>query len=298
MELINFPKRKPMPCPFGGGNDANITPIEMVSSQNVNFYDGFPSVYGAPSANNGKFVTRKEMNAIGNLASNDLFYHKCGGLNTFDPEFALKIGGYAQGAVLQMLFGNDIVNVVSLVDNNMVDFTGMATQEQIQAGILPGSIDGVNWRRCNADYSVRETVLFSMPTTIVGNMIATTSATATVRSITSLRATVTGIVTMEGEWDTSIGLNNNNPVQNCVIGVRSSDTPTFSGPYTPFFNLGPLGTLDPVYTKNQFNSMSLSTVSVVSGKYYDFAFYSVWYQNGNMPTPLYSNVNLKAVVRP
>ena len=44
--------------------------------------------------------------------------------------------------------------------------------------------------------------------------------------------------------------------------------------------------------------MSLSTVSVVSGKYYDFAFYSAWYQNGNMPTPLYSNVNLKAVVRP
>ena len=192
MELINFPKRKPMPCPFGGGNDANITPIEMVSSQNVNFYDGFPSVYGAPSANNGKFVTRKEMNAIGNLASNDLFYHKCGGLNTFDPEFALKIGGYANGAVLQALIGNDIVYVRSLVDNNKVDFTGSATQDQVNAGIINGGIDGVNWVQCNSEFTRREYVLFNLPESIP-------SATATVDTpVTIFQATTSGFVDTKG----------------------------------------------------------------------------------------------------
>ena len=192
MELINFPKRKPMPCPFGGGNDANITPIEMVSSQNVNFYDGFPSVYGAPSANNGKFVTRKEMNAIGNLASNDLFYHKCGGLNTFDPEFALKIGGYAKGAVLQALIGNDIVYVRSLVDNNKVDFTGSATQDQVNAGIINGGIDGVNWVQCNSEFTRREYVLFNLPESIP-------SATATVDTpVTIFQATTSGFVDTKG----------------------------------------------------------------------------------------------------
>ena len=234
MELINFPKRKSMPCPFGGGNDANITPIEMVSSQNVNFYDGFPSVYGAPSANNGKFVTRKEMNAIGNLASNDLFYHKCGGLNTFDPEFALKIGGYANGAVLQALIGNDIVYVRSLVDNNKVDFTGSATQDQVNAGIINGRIDGVNWVKCNSDFTRKEYVLFNLPESIP-------SAVATVDTpVTIFQATTSGFVDTIGSaipviWTSSTGT----AIPFIYLSYKESANGTSWGQDIFFYHIGP-----------------------------------------------------------
>lgn len=234
MELINFPKRKPMPCPFGGGNDANITPIEMASSQNVNFYDGFPSVYGAPSANNGKFVTRKEMNAIGNLASNDLFYHKCGGLNTFDPEFALKIGGYANGAVLQALIGNDIVYVRSLVDNNKVDFTGSATKDQVNAGIINGRIDGVNWVKCNSDFTRKEYVLFNLPEGIP-------SAVSTVDTpITIFQATTSGFVATIGSATPVVWSAGNSTAQPFVyLSYKESANGTSWGQDIFFYHIGP-----------------------------------------------------------
>ena len=146
MTKAQIPSRIPMPCPFGGFGSTNITEIESVSGDNVNFVDGFPSAYGAPSSNNGKFVTRKEMNAIGNLASRDLFYHKCGGLNTFDPQFCAAIGGYPKGAVLQYAVANQIFEVMSLVENNTIDFTNSNSGV---SGITNGSVDGINWVYCN-----------------------------------------------------------------------------------------------------------------------------------------------------
>lgn len=135
-----------MPCPFGGFGSDNIVPIAQVTGSDVNYVDGFPAAYGAPSANNGKFVRRKQMNAIGRLASNDLFYHKCGGLNTFDAAFCAAIGGYPKGAVLQLLDGYSIRKVMSLKDNNKVCYTGQTlTSEQISAGLTNGSIDMDNW---------------------------------------------------------------------------------------------------------------------------------------------------------
>ena len=129
MTSSQIPSRIAMPCPFGGFGSDNITPIKTVTGTDVNFPDGFPSAYGAPTDTSGKFVTRKEMNAIGNLASNDLFYHKCGGLNTFDAAFCAQIGGYPKGAVLKMLGDNNTVfDVISLVDNNTFDFTELTTE--------------------------------------------------------------------------------------------------------------------------------------------------------------------------
>ena len=146
MTSSQIPSRIAMPCPFGGFGSDNITPIGTLSGDNVNFPDGFPSAYGAPTDTNGKFVTRKEMNAIGNLASRDLFYHKCGGLNTFDADFCASIGGYPKGAVLQILDGYSIRKVMSLKDNNKVCYTGQTlTSKQIAAGLTNGSIDMDNW---------------------------------------------------------------------------------------------------------------------------------------------------------
>lgn len=170
MTKEQIPSRISMPCPFGGFGSTNITEIENTSGNNVNFVDGFPSVYGAPSSNNGTFVSRKELNAIGNLASRDLFYHKCGGLNTFDPQFCAAIGGYPKGAILQYPVANQIFEVMSLVDNNTIDFTNSNSGV---SGITNGSVDGINWVYCNKEIPTTNKVLLSSGNTPLGSEVAT-----------------------------------------------------------------------------------------------------------------------------
>lgn len=146
MTSDKIPSRIVMPCPFGGFGNDNIVQIGSVSGTDMNYPDGFPSAYGAPTENNGKFVLRKEMNALGKAATNDLFYHKCGGLNTFDADFCAAVGGYPNGAVLQMVDGYSIRSVMSLVDNNKACFTGQTlTDAQKNAGLTNGSVDSVSW---------------------------------------------------------------------------------------------------------------------------------------------------------
>ena len=149
MTSAEAPKRLYIPQPFASAEGAVLTEIEAATSNNVNFADGFPSVYEAPSSNNGKFVTRGEMNAIGNLASANEFARACGGIVTFDQRLATKIGGYPRGAVLEMLSGLDYARVVSLVDDNLVDFTGNSIDTTIVGNTCKlGSVDGVNWAFC------------------------------------------------------------------------------------------------------------------------------------------------------
>lgn len=128
-----------MPCPFGDNDSANISPILSAPAQgDFNFETGFNTPYSAPKSNGGKFVTRMEMNAIGNLASRNDFYGMCGGLNTFSAKLASAIGGYPKGAVLDYVVGYKLYRVISLVDDNVTDFT------------VKG-IDGVNWQYLNVD---------------------------------------------------------------------------------------------------------------------------------------------------
>lgn len=135
--------RLAMPCPFATDSGAALTPIASTTGNDVNFHEGFPSVYSAPASNEGRFVTRGEMNAIGNLASQNQFYFLAGGINTFDAAFAASIGGYPEGAVLKYLNNGYLYDVISLIDNNTVDFTAQG-------------IDGVNW----AYLSVEEKKVF------------------------------------------------------------------------------------------------------------------------------------------
>lgn len=111
-----------MPKPFA--HDGLITPIVDIgdSTHPVNFADGFPSEYSAPHSQGGKYVTRGEFNAIGNLATRNDFYKACGGLNTFNAALASKIRGYPNGAVLDYVInGNVVRRIMSYVDNNLVD---------------------------------------------------------------------------------------------------------------------------------------------------------------------------------
>lgn len=102
----------------------------------LNFQQGFPGVYSVPKSNGGQYVTRGQMNAIGNLASQNQFYFMAGGLNTFDKDFCDAIGGYPKDAILTFLNGNFLYYVISLVDDNKIDF---------RLGV-----DGINWRLLTA----------------------------------------------------------------------------------------------------------------------------------------------------
>lgn len=162
--LSDIPTRLAMPCPFAGDTGANLATIGTVNGDVINFKDGFPSPYSAPASAGGKYVSRGELNAIGNMATRDNFFARCGGINTFDPDFAIQIGGYPKGAVLQIVNQGALWFVESLVENNMIDFTRrMPTTEQSAAGITMGSVDGVNWRYCYESKYVEsdETVLVS-----------------------------------------------------------------------------------------------------------------------------------------
>ena len=154
-----------MPKPFA--HDGLITPIVDIgdSTHPVNFADGFPSQYSAPHSKGGKYVTRGEFNAIGNLATRNDFYKACGGLNTFNATLASKIGGYPKGAVLQLLDNNVLKYVISLVDNNTVNFN-------------TSGVDGVNWMFCyESKHDVEdETYIGSVSETDFG-LTPTTSVT-------------------------------------------------------------------------------------------------------------------------
>lgn len=148
-----MPKRLYIPQPFAGGDSEGFiaaarTEIDTIAGDNLNFVDGFPSVYSSPQSQGGKPVTRADVNAIGHLASVNEYYYRCGGLNTFDPELAIKIGGYPRGAVLEGIVGLDYFRVVSLNDDNMVDFTGQASEDQVSRGVILGEVDGTNWAYC------------------------------------------------------------------------------------------------------------------------------------------------------
>ena len=153
MTSAQVPSRIAIKRPFA--ESGFITPIQDTSGDSVNYPQGFPSIYGVPASEGGKYVGRGEINAIGNVATNDLFYHKCGGINTFDAAFAAKVGGYPKGAVLQYLNGNYIYDVISLIDNNMFDFVSSNT------------IDGANWAYCNKETSSSDRILVAESSTTV-----------------------------------------------------------------------------------------------------------------------------------
>lgn len=143
MTASDMPSRIAMPCPFA--KNGTLGTIDNTSSTNMNYSDGFPTVYGAPSANSGKFVTRGEINRLGNIATNDMFYLKCGGLNTYDANFAQAIGGYPKGAVVIYLTeARELFYAISLVDNNL-------------ANLNETHNDNVNWAYLNQNDAKADT---------------------------------------------------------------------------------------------------------------------------------------------
>lgn len=160
--MTNLPEKIIYPTPFAGAYGAELAKIKDGTDANlVNFADGFPSVYTAPKSNGGKFVTRGELNAIGNLATKNEYYRMCGGINTFDPVFAQKIGGYPKDAILDYFDGVNLFKVISLEEDNKQDFRNgflgekwakLGTNEVLQGSIMIGTIEGTFIRMYNDVY--------------------------------------------------------------------------------------------------------------------------------------------------
>lgn len=152
-----------VPKPFA--HNGTITEIVVGSSTTTpSFDDGFPAAFSSPRSGGGEYILRGMMNAVGNLASANEYFRQAGGLYQFNPEWARLNGGYARGAVLDYLDGNKLYKVISMVDNNKVDYTkSVLTSEQISAGIITGGIDGINWMYCNVDQEVKYNEICDLP---------------------------------------------------------------------------------------------------------------------------------------
>lgn len=159
MNKINIPSKQIISRPFASGDGAVCADIKLTSGANINFVDGFPDSYSAPKARNGKFVTRGEINAIGNLASRNEFIRMLGGLNTFNRAFSDAVGGYPKDAVLDVLIGNKLFKAISLVDNNTFDVSTYGA-------------DNVTWAYLNQDNAdSTEDVFFESNNVVGGNTI-------------------------------------------------------------------------------------------------------------------------------
>lgn len=129
--------------------------IPFTSASGMNFAQGFNSLYSTPLKQGGRGITRKEVNALGNLGTQCQFFEQCGGYYTFDENVAKAINGYPRTSILQFFDENTrtLRKVISLVDNNMVNF-------------LKVGVDGINWKYVDDNPEVSIAVDYSSYTDI------------------------------------------------------------------------------------------------------------------------------------
>lgn len=230
-----------MPMPFAGATGAALASIAHTSGSVVNFPDGFPQNYSAPHSKGGKYITREEMNAIGNLASRNDFYRMCGGLNTFDPNICIAIGGYHKGAILDYVevtnYKYIVSKVISLIDSNKVDFTSSTIdQDLISKGIVNGSVDNVNWAFCNEELATpsNSIKLFDFPSTfpiygfsMIGRFTAPANGNIVVKGSYSIK-------NIYNNFEASTDINSPGTLLGAgiiIYEVESGFTPTFPDLY-------------------------------------------------------------------
>lgn len=295
--MISLPEKLIFPTPFAGGEGAALTPIKQSSDINkVNFSDGFPSVYSSPNSLGGKYVTRGELNAIGNLATKNDYYRMCGGINTFDPEFAYAIGGYPKDAILDYFDGVNLFKVISLEEDNMVDFRSgvfggkwakLGTNDVLQGSVIVGSIEGgYKWSMLDV-YPIG--VFTALKTGIVSIRQKSLSFPALQQS-TRTDTQLAGCGILCRVFDS---------VNNIVYpSVESSSEFDYEN-YSQISTFSSLSQIDPPYGKYKYTALNLkrTPVEVRKGQYI-----SICLQNGGYADPAnpatnnYTDVTLTAGV--
>ena len=227
-----------IPQPFAAGDASHLpsfTPIlNEINGSDVNFIEGFTAAFSAPSSAGGRYVTREEMNAIGHLASANWFKLMCGGIFTFDADLATKIGGYPKGAILDYLDGLNYYRVVSLVDNNMVNFLGAEPTGTQQT--IAGSVDGVNWQFCERGFVSEQ----SRDPIVVGQVPSNFEFTdfISTQPICSFRAQRSGILSVQGSCNITP---DETSTHNKGFGIVAKENPSggvFATQYDQIFSSG------------------------------------------------------------
>lgn len=136
MKREQIPSMSALPLPFALNGETSIPVKELdpfLDDGNLGSL-GFDGKYQwNGSTPPSRFITRQLMNRLLGQISGRQFLKQCGALDTFDQNVCDAIGGYPQWAVLQYLDGDILYDVVSLIDNNEVDYTKVG-------------IDNVSWR--------------------------------------------------------------------------------------------------------------------------------------------------------
>lgn len=276
MTQADIPSRILIPSAFAAKNTTVLPSGNMDSEGNVvNFADGFPSVYGCPSGGNGKFVTRDEMNALGRAATLDHYIRACGGVFQFDPHFACAKGGYARGAILDCLDGMNYSKVISLVDDNLIDYTGGDPITENGHTTISGSVDGINWAYVTDVGNIHDLVLCE-----IGNLPFYTDqaefmpVTATY-PVGGFCAPRNGIPYFTGDLDITVKPNSTTAnAGSCVIYLLEGGTDASSLDGSNPTNPGTGVTSTPIWCNMNTTISSLGGTklkNLTKGKYY-----SVW----------------------
>lgn len=136
-----------IPTPFASDPSATIDiPAEDDSSdsdEELNFKDGFPLAYTRPLIDpesgevnpDARVITRRQVNTLGYIGTQEQFFEQCGGYHTFDQSICDAIGGYPESAVLKYFDAenNCLRTVYSLLDDNTWNF-------------LENGVDGIHWK--------------------------------------------------------------------------------------------------------------------------------------------------------
>lgn len=104
-----------IPKPFA--SDAavgGVSDFVNAASDETNFDHGFPQDYSRdPNTQDGKWILRSDMNALGQMASKEAFFKEAGGVHTYDEDIPKASVGYPEGAVLTSFDGEYLALVES-----------------------------------------------------------------------------------------------------------------------------------------------------------------------------------------
>ena len=134
--MESIPSIVPIPVPFcnlGSKDEIKYSDAETKPSLS----SGFGAKFEKPESGGGTYVTRQQMNGILHLATAGECARQNGAINTFNPDLVATTGGYAEGAVLDVLVGGTVRKVRSLHNNNTFDFT-------------KSGVNGIDWEYCDA----------------------------------------------------------------------------------------------------------------------------------------------------
>lgn len=124
-----------MKSPFAQGASYTNKTSKRWSDDEVK--GGFKKILSTNGANNG-YLTLEDLNRLGYNITESTFSDDIGLVPFFDYEYCNAIGGYPKGAHIFGIINGNLVEAISLVDNNKVDFQ------------MTG-IDNINWYSTNSN---------------------------------------------------------------------------------------------------------------------------------------------------